>query len=93
MVTFESVLLSVIIGIILGITYGLSFNLTKALPFFNKKSSIFSFGAGISFLRVLFFGIIFFYVLRIPSIQIILTVVPFFILMWFTIIKNKALHG
>lgn len=84
---------SVILGIILGITYGLSFHLTKALPFTTKKIITFAYAGIISFLRIIFFAAIFFYVLRIPSIPIILVIVPFFITMWLIVIKCKALHG
>lgn len=88
-----TILSALSLGTMLGICYGLSFHWTKALSFSDKKTTTFAYGGIVSFLRIILCAIILFYVLRIPSIPIILVLVPFFISMWVIIIKYKALHG
>lgn len=88
-----SVLGSCILGISLGIIYGLSFQWTKALSLKKSNTRHFCYGASISLLRIFSIALIFFYLLKTPSVQFILIVVPFFIALWLIIIKNKALNG
>ncbi len=87
------IIVSILLGILLGILYGLSFRWAKAFYTLSKKPTVFIIFALTSILRISIFGTIFFYLLRIPSIQIILVVVPFFLTVWILILKNKALYG
>lgn len=86
--------LSAVLGLLLGSFHGLSFLLTRRRVFSSEgahKRNLRIASLSSSILRLLFLAILFFYLLRSPSIHFILLIIGFFIAFWSLILMQRAL--
>jgi len=87
-----TIALSIITGISVGTLYGLLFVImrTRAFPSGSTSKKNVIFYSALSSVRLIIFAIIFFYLLRLPSINFIIVLPSFLVMFWIIILKQRA---
>jgi len=85
------VILSIVVGLFTGLLYGLFFVAFGRRALNSEKSSTKSiiFSSALSSLRMLSLAILFFYLLRLDSINFIILLQSFIVAFWIVIIKKR----
>ena len=84
------ILKSLILGSFIGFLYGLFFVIQQRRVFFNGKKTLFT-TLLFSNLRLIFFALSVFYILHLPSINLILVLISFILTTWYYIF-SKGMH-